>query len=180
MHSRARRIPIIDDDDETCRPMVVSVITQYRILKFVAVNVHETQNLHKPIKDLNIGTYTGLKYAHLDTPVMDVIHMLVKKSISSIPILDKNGSSTLREAIEEDLLTSIGVGVVINVFEAVDVIPLIKGGSYEDLNLTVGEALLYRAEVLILNPRSYNYTNHIPGLSRNFYLHNGGSSRFYL
>jgi len=36
---------------------------------------------------------------------------------------------------------------VINVFEAVDVIPLIKGGSYEDLNLTVGEALLYRAEV---------------------------------
>jgi len=160
--------------------MVVSVITQYRILKFVAVNVHETQNLHKPIKDLNIGTYTGLKYAHLDTPVMDVIHMLVKKSISSIPILDKNGSSTLREAIEEELLTSIDVGVVINVFEAVDVIPLIKGGSYEDLNLTVGEALLYRAEVLILNPRSYNYTNHIPGLSRNFHLHSGGSSRFHL
>jgi len=47
------------------------------------------------------------------------------------------------------LLTGVGVGVVINVFEAVDVIPLIKGGSYEDLNLTVGEALLYRAEVLI-------------------------------
>lgn len=37
-------------------------------------------------------------------------------------------------------------GVVINVFEAVDVIALIKGGSYEDLNLCVGEALQKRPE----------------------------------
>jgi 5'-AMP-activated protein kinase regulatory gamma subunit len=27
----------------------------------------------------------------MDTPVMDVIHMLVKKSISSVPILDRAG-----------------------------------------------------------------------------------------
>jgi 5'-AMP-activated protein kinase regulatory gamma subunit len=90
VHSRARRIPIIDNDDETLRPLVVSVITQYRILKFVAVNVADTQNLRKTIRDIKIGTYEGLKSAHLDTPVMDVIHMLVKKSISSVPILDKN------------------------------------------------------------------------------------------
>ena len=38
-------------------------------------------------------------------------------------------------------------GTVINVFEAVDVIALIKGGVYDDLNLTVGEALLKRSEV---------------------------------
>lgn len=120
-------MPIVDDDDETRRPMVVSVITQYRILKFVAVNVRETEKLRKPLKDLNLGTYSGLKFAYLDTPVIDVIHMLVKRSISSVPILDKNG-------------------VVINVFEAVDVIPLIKGGNYDDLQLSVGEALLKRSE----------------------------------
>jgi 5'-AMP-activated protein kinase regulatory gamma subunit len=33
-------------------------------------------------------------------------------------------------------------GVVLNVFEAVDVIALIKGGVYDDLSLTVGDALL--------------------------------------
>ena len=38
-------------------------------------------------------------------------------------------------------------GVVINVFEAVDVITLIKGGVYDDLNLTVGEAIQKRSDV---------------------------------
>lgn len=39
------------------------------------------------------------------------------------------------------------LGVVINVFEAVDVITLIKGGVYDDLNLNVGEALQKRSDV---------------------------------
>ena len=38
-------------------------------------------------------------------------------------------------------------GVVTNVFEAVDVITLIKGGVYDDLSLNVGEALQKRSEV---------------------------------
>lgn len=125
LESRARRIPLVDIDDETQRAMVVSVVTQYRILKFVAVNVKETQALRRPLKEIEVGTYTGLATASMDTPVMDVIHMLVKKNISAVPILDRDG-------------------VVINVFEAVDVITLIKGGVYDDLNSSVGEALLKR------------------------------------
>ncbi|ORY13171.1 nuclear protein SNF4 [Clohesyomyces aquaticus] len=125
--SRARRIPLVDIDDETHRAMVVSVITQYRILKFVAVNVKETQLLRMPLKDLKVGTFEGLETANMDTPVVDVIHSLVKKSISSVPILDHDGA-------------------VINVFEAVDVITLIKGGVYDDLNLSVGDALLKRSD----------------------------------
>lgn len=120
----------MDIDDETKRAMVVSVVTQYRILKFVAVNVKETQKLKKPLKDLRLGSYEDLATASMQTPIIDVIHMLVNKNISSVPILDKEGT-------------------VINVFEAVDVIALIKGGIYEDLNLSVGEALLKRAEVTI-------------------------------
>lgn len=91
VQSKARRIPLIDDDDETGRAMVVSVITQYRILKFVAVNVPETQMLRKPLRDLNIGTYKDLATAHMETPVMDVIHALVRRNISSVPILDADG-----------------------------------------------------------------------------------------
>ncbi|KZF26641.1 CBS-domain-containing protein, partial [Xylona heveae TC161] len=125
--SKARRIPLVDVDDETGREMVVSVVTQYRILKFVAVNVNETQMLRKPLRDLNIGTWENLATAHMDTPVMDVIHLLVKKNISSVPIVDDGG-------------------VVLNVFEAVDVITLIKGGIYDDLNLSVGDALLKRSD----------------------------------
>jgi 5'-AMP-activated protein kinase regulatory gamma subunit len=92
LESRARRIPIVDSDDETHRTMIVSVITQYRILKFIAMNVKETQKLRKPLAEMpNVGTYADLATASMDTPVMDVIHMLVKKNISSVPIVDKHG-----------------------------------------------------------------------------------------
>ncbi|KAI6820281.1 CBS-domain-containing protein [Hortaea werneckii] len=127
LQSRARRIPLIDVDDETQREMVVSVVTQYRILKFVSVNVKETQSLKKPLWEIGVGTFENLATATMDTPVMDVIHMLVKRDISSVPILDRDGT-------------------VLNVFEAVDVIALIKGGDYENLNLSVGKALEKRSE----------------------------------
>ncbi len=129
LDSKARRIPLIDVDDETKRAMVVSVVTQYRILKFVAVNVSETQLLRKPLKNLKLGSYRHLETANMETPVFDVIHQLVNNSISSVPILNSDG-------------------VVTNVFEAVDVFTLIKGGIYDELNLNVGEALQKRSEVM--------------------------------
>ena len=88
----------------------------------------DTEKLGKPLRDLGIGTYTNLQFATMDTPVIDVIHLLVKHDISCIPIVD------------HDL-------TVLNVFEAVDVIILIKGGDYENLNLSVGKALEKRSEV---------------------------------
>ncbi|MCJ1356173.1 MAG: AMP-activated serine/threonine-protein kinase regulatory subunit [Icmadophila ericetorum] len=131
LESRARRIPLVDIDDETKRAMVVSVVTQYRILKFVAVNVTETQLLRKPLRHLNLGTYKNLETAKMETPVIEVIHQLVQYNISSVPILNSDG-------------------VVVNVFEAVDVITLIKGGIYggiyDELNLSVGEALQKRSD----------------------------------
>lgn len=127
IESRARRIPLVDIDDETKREMVVSVVTQYRILKFISVNVTETQMLKKSVSEIGLGTYGHLQTARMETPVIDVIHMMVQKSISSVPILDTNDC-------------------VLNVFEAVDVITIIKGGIYDDLSLSVGEALSKRPE----------------------------------
>lgn len=127
LESRARRIPLVDVDDETKREMVVSVITQYRILKFIAVNVTETEMLKKPVSEIELGTYGNLQTATMDTPVIDVIHMMVKRSISSVPILDEENR-------------------VLNVFEAVDVIAIIKGGVYDELTTSVGDALSKRAE----------------------------------
>ncbi|KAL5366088.1 hypothetical protein BJX96DRAFT_25608 [Aspergillus floccosus] len=125
LESRARRIPLVTNDSQTDRSHVLSVVTQYRILKFVAVNVSDTQKLRKPLGEILLGTYENLATASMDTPVIDVIHILVERSISSVPILNSEG-------------------VVYNVFEAVDVITLIKGGVYDDLSLTVGEALKKR------------------------------------
>lgn len=127
LKTRARRIPLVDIDDETGREMVVSVITQYRILKFISVNVAQTEMLKKSVSEIGLGSYGDLQTADMDTKVIDVIHMMVKYSISSVPIVDDDNR-------------------VQNVFEAVDVIAIIKGGAYEDLDTSVGNALSKRAE----------------------------------
>jgi 5'-AMP-activated protein kinase, regulatory gamma subunit len=128
LKTRARRIPLVDTDDETGRETVVSVITQYRILKFIAVNNEQhTMLLKKPVGELGLGTYTNLATATMNSSVLDVIHLMVKHNISAVPIVDQ----------EYKLL---------NVFEAVDVIPCIKGGAYDELSATVGEAISRRAE----------------------------------
>ncbi|THZ56284.1 hypothetical protein D6C86_07978 [Aureobasidium pullulans] len=136
LESRARRIPLVDVDDETQRAMIVSVLTQYRILKFVAVNVKDTQNLRKPLRDIDCGTYGNLQTATMETPVMDHIER---------PNSGQRRYESLLERIWAPF-ANVETGGVVNVFEAVDVISLIKGGVYDDLNLTVGEALLKRSE----------------------------------
>ena len=119
---------MIDTDDETGRETVVSVITQYRILKFIAVNNEQhTMLLKKPVREIGLGTYTDLATATMNSSVLDVIHLMVKYNISAVPIVDKDNR-------------------VLNLFEAVDVIPCIKGGAYDELTATVGDALSQRAE----------------------------------
>jgi 5'-AMP-activated protein kinase regulatory gamma subunit len=170
LESRARRIPLVDVDDETQRAMIVSVLTQYRILKFVAVNVKDTQNLRKPLRDIDCGTYGDLQTATMETPVMDVIHLLVKYSISNVPILDSEGIYPCLHPLTH--FTDHEPGGVVNVFEAVDVISLIKGGVYDDLNLTVGEALLKRSEVLSsILPFTVIIANSTPGVSWHFHVY---------
>jgi len=83
--------------------------------------------LKKSVREIGLGTYSDLQTANLDTPVIDVIHTMVKYSISSVPIVDESNR-------------------VQNVFEAVDVISVIKGGNYDELTTSVGEALSKRAE----------------------------------
>ncbi|KAG0057462.1 AMP-activated serine/threonine-protein kinase regulatory subunit [Gryganskiella cystojenkinii] len=127
VESRAHRLPLVDVDSETGEEMIVSVLTQYRILKFIAMNYQDEKTLRQPLSELKIGIYTDLATADLSTPVMAVIDMFVKRRISSVPIVDENG-------------------VVLNVFETVDVMTLVKAGVYRDLDLCVAEALLRRPE----------------------------------
>ncbi|KYK60876.1 nuclear protein SNF4 [Drechmeria coniospora] len=128
LKTRARRIPLVDVDDETGRDTVISVITQYRILKFIAVNNEQhTVMLKRCVREINLGTYENLATARMNDTVLDAIHMMVDRNISCIPVVDAENR-------------------VLNAFEAVDVIPCIKGGAYEELDDTIGEALCRRPD----------------------------------
>ena len=43
VRTHARRLPLIDRDAQTGKETIVSVLTQYRVLKFLAINVGCTQ-----------------------------------------------------------------------------------------------------------------------------------------
>lgn len=128
LKTRARRIPLVDVDEETGRETVISVITQYRILKFIAVNnEHNTILLKKTLREIELGTYTDMAVARMGTTVLEVINLMVNRNISCVPIVDSDNR-------------------LLNAFEAVDIIPCIKGGAYDELNGSVGEALCKRPE----------------------------------
>ena len=89
--SRARRIPLVSYDSESQRTMVVSVITQYRILKFIAMNVPETEKLRKPLGVLRLGTYENVFRCSMEATVLDVIDEMVTRNISSVPVCTTDG-----------------------------------------------------------------------------------------
>ena len=39
IQTHARRLPLVDNDSETGHEVIVSVLTQYRLLKFISINV---------------------------------------------------------------------------------------------------------------------------------------------
>ncbi|KAL9545707.1 hypothetical protein MBANPS3_007013 [Mucor bainieri] len=120
--SRVHRVPLLDKEPETGTEMIVSVITQYRILKFIASNFKHTRALRQPLSELKIGTYENIATASMSTPVIQVINMFVEQNISAVPIVDANG-------------------VVLNVYETIDVMSIARSGRYKELDIPVGEAM---------------------------------------
>lgn len=154
VRTHARRLPLLDYNEDLRVESVLSVLTQYRLLKFIAMNCRETSGLKASIGSLGIGTYT---YAHqlerkrrtpharlrmqsetppppdagpfwplltatLDTTVFDVVHMFSDNGISAVPIIDDEGD-------------------VVDIYESVDVMTLLRTGAYYQLDLTIRQAL---------------------------------------
>ncbi|EMD41818.1 hypothetical protein CERSUDRAFT_41846 [Gelatoporia subvermispora B] len=137
IQTHARRVPLLDNDTETGHEVIVSILTQYRLLKFVSINCSkEISQLHMPLRKLGIGTYVQdsdpenpfypIATATMSTPVFDVVHMFSARGISAVPIIDEEG-------------------IVVNLYETVDVITLVRLGVYQSLDLTISEALNQRS-----------------------------------
>ncbi|GAA5932576.1 hypothetical protein JCM1841_004318 [Sporobolomyces salmonicolor] len=60
VRTHARRLPLVDRDDQTGKETIVSVLTQYRVLKFIAINcAHDCARLDQSIGSLGIGSYVS-------------------------------------------------------------------------------------------------------------------------
>ncbi|KAH7880666.1 MAG: hypothetical protein NXY57DRAFT_990201 [Lentinula lateritia] len=143
VQTHARRLPLLDYDSDTGHEVIVSTLTQYRLLKFISINCHqEIQKLNLSLRRLKIGTYVAasspndvpegqspyhpIATATLNTTVFSVVHMFSELSISAVPIVNEDG-------------------IVVNLYETVDVMTLVRSGSYQSLDLTISEALKQRS-----------------------------------
>ncbi|KAJ2609227.1 AMP-activated serine/threonine-protein kinase regulatory subunit [Coemansia sp. RSA 1365] len=121
-------LALVDEDTETGNDVIVSVLSIYRILNFMAVNIDDKKKLRQhSLYDLEIGTYGDLVTATMDVSVIDIIRMFVDNNISVVPILDENG-------------------VVLNVFAESDIILLAREGLLDELTIPVSEALSLRPD----------------------------------
>ncbi|CAO3656314.1 unnamed protein product [Mucor fragilis] len=121
--TRAHRIPLMDSTQE-----IVSVMTQYRLMKFIANNFENTELLNIPLSKLNIGVYgESVATATMETPVIDIITTFAELNISAVPIIDEHG-------------------IVFNMYDTIDVMSLVRSEKYGDLDLPVGQALKSRPD----------------------------------
>jgi predicted transcriptional regulator len=121
---RLRRVPILETVSGL--DVIVSVMTQYRLLKFIGLN-HNTTELNVKLGDVRIGVYDNLATAQLETPVIQVLHAFVERKVTAVPIVKQDG-------------------VVVNVYEKADVLNLLLDGQYKRLDMSVQDALLLRSE----------------------------------
>ncbi|KAF8922490.1 hypothetical protein CPB85DRAFT_1209770 [Mucidula mucida] len=139
IQTHARRLPLLDYDTETGRESIISTLTTYRLLKFISINcTQEIQQLNMPLRKLKIGTYVAppapgqkpfapIATATMNTTVFDVVHQFSELSVSAVPIIDEDG-------------------IVVNLYETVDVITLVRLGAYHSLDLTIASALTQRSQ----------------------------------
>jgi 5'-AMP-activated protein kinase regulatory gamma subunit len=137
IQTHARRLPLLDRDTETGHEVIVSVLTQYRLLKFIAINVcfclpptivvsmlnsrqlsKEIQSLHLTLRGLKIGTYVHA------LPGADI-----PESQRYSPIATAQLSTRVFDVVHMFSARSISAvpiiddeGVVVNLYETVDVI----------------------------------------------------------
>jgi len=84
--------------------------------------------MHKPLKDLGIGTYSNIATASPDTPIIVALNIFNERRVSALPIVNSSGR-------------------VVDIYAKFDVINLAAERTYGNLDVSLREALKHRAEV---------------------------------
>ncbi|KAJ3015027.1 UNVERIFIED_CONTAM: AMP-activated serine/threonine-protein kinase regulatory subunit, partial [Siphonaria sp. JEL0065] len=88
------RLPLVDDSQNA--EVIVSVVTEFKILRYIAENCADNPLARKSLRELGLGTYKNVKTATADTPLITVLNMFVKDKISAVPIQDENGEEGIK------------------------------------------------------------------------------------
>lgn len=122
---KIHRLPVIDPDSGN----VLHILTHKRILKFLHIfggMVPKPRFLQKQIQKSGIGTFRNIATVMHTATVYDALSVFVERRVSALPVVDEHGK-------------------VMAVYSRFDVINLAAQKSYNNLNMTMQEAIRRRS-----------------------------------
>ncbi|XP_067326474.1 5'-AMP-activated protein kinase subunit gamma-2 isoform X1 [Anolis sagrei] len=124
--NKIHRLPVIDPVSGNA----LYILTHKRILKFLQLFVSEMPKpafMKKNLDELGIGTYDNIAFIHPDTPIIKALNIFVDRRISALPVVDESGK-------------------VVDIYSKFDVINLAAEKTYNNLDITVTQALQHRSQ----------------------------------
>ncbi|XP_028289309.1 5'-AMP-activated protein kinase subunit gamma-2-like [Parambassis ranga] len=124
--NKIHRLPVIDPVSGNA----LYILTHKRILKFLQLFVCEMPMpafMKQTLEDLAVGTYANIAYIHPDTPLITALSVFTHRRVSALPVVDHNGK-------------------VVDIYSKFDVINLAAEKTYNNLDVTVTQALRHRSQ----------------------------------
>ncbi|KAG7455205.1 hypothetical protein MATL_G00254130 [Megalops atlanticus] len=124
--NKIHRLPVIDPVTGNA----LYILTHKRILKFLQLFVSEMPKpafMKQTLEELGIGTYSDIAFIHPDTPIIKALNIFVERRVSALPVVDESGK-------------------VVDIYSKFDVINLAAEKTYNNLDITVTQALQHRSQ----------------------------------
>ncbi|KAF7222504.1 transcript variant X1 [Nothobranchius furzeri] len=124
--NKIHRLPVIDPVTGNA----LYILTHKRILKFLQLFMCEMPKpafMKQTLGELGIGTYHEIAFIHPDTPIIKALNIFVERRVSALPVVDDSGK-------------------VVDIYSKFDVINLAAEKTYNNLDITVTQALKHRSQ----------------------------------
>ncbi|KAM6955021.1 5'-AMP-activated protein kinase subunit gamma-3b isoform 2-T6 [Lycodopsis pacificus] len=125
LKNKIHRLPVIDPASGN----VLHILTHKRILKFLHIfrsKIPKPRFLQKRINEVAIGTFKQIATVQESASVFDALTIFVERRVSALPVVNEQGK-------------------VVALYSRFDVINLAAQKNYNNLNMTMREAISSRA-----------------------------------
>ncbi|XP_037739994.1 5'-AMP-activated protein kinase subunit gamma-1 isoform X1 [Chelonia mydas] len=126
IRNKIHRLPVIDPDSGN----TLYILTHKRILKFLKLFIAEVPKpefMGQTLEQLKIGTYANIALVRANTPLYVALGIFVQHRVSALPVVDESGR-------------------VVDIYSKFDVINLAAEKMYNNLDVTVTQALQHRSQ----------------------------------
>ncbi|XP_008323703.1 5'-AMP-activated protein kinase subunit gamma-1 isoform X1 [Cynoglossus semilaevis] len=121
---KIHRLPVIDPESGN----VLHILTHKRILKFLYIfgkKIPKPAFIRTPIKDLGIGTFRNIATVQETASLYEALSIFVERRVSALPVVNEQGK-------------------VVALYSRFDVINLAAQKTYNNLDITMQEAISRR------------------------------------